>query len=149
MDLPDGIKGNSPFNEEEWLRLVFLLSDTQAWLSELSASAIMQLPVRNKKKFLRKTYYLTVSSLAHMLERHYYKVPRYPATAKFTIPVAEILTHIRNAFNQSQIVIEGSTNTLRLIQTEQVIGFNRHQLPSKSIEIITDGGGKILTAYPD
>ncbi|MBA4167526.1 MAG: hypothetical protein H0X41_08305 [Chitinophagaceae bacterium] len=148
MDVQDQIAGAHLFNEEEWLKLVLLLSDTQVWLTELSATAIMQLPLRNKKKLLRKTYFLTVSCVAHILERHYYKVPRYPATAKFTIPVVEILSHIRNAFDQPLIPVPGSTNHLRILQTDHVIGFNRNQLPSKTIEIISDGGGKILTAYP-
>jgi len=149
MNVQDQIGDAHSFKEEEWIRLVLLLSDTQVWINELSVSAIMQLPVRGKKKFLRKTYYLTICSLAHILERHYYKIPRYPATAKFTIPIVEILTYIRTAFNQLQSPVAGSTNTLRIIQTDRVIGFNRNQLPSKTIEIITDGGGKILTAYPE
>jgi len=148
MNVQDQIGDAHSFKEEEWIRLVLLLGDTHVWLNELSATAIMQLPLRNKKKFLRKTYFLTVSSVAHILERHYYKIPRYPGTAKFTISAVEIFSYIRNAFDRPLIQVAGSTNYLRIIQTDQVIGFNRNQLPSKTIEIISDAGGKIITAYP-
>ena len=51
------------FNESEWIRLILLLSDTQSWLNELSISAITQVPIQDKKKLFRTTYYITISSL--------------------------------------------------------------------------------------
>jgi len=65
------VANQPPFNEEAWLKLIFLLSDTQDWLNEMVSGAIMQLPMSNKKRLFRKTYYITISSLAHILERHY------------------------------------------------------------------------------
>jgi hypothetical protein len=60
------------------------------------SGAIMQLPMSNKKRLFRKTHYITISSLAHILERHYYKIPRHPDCGKFTIPIPDILSHLRD-----------------------------------------------------
>lgn len=61
------------FNEEQWMHTLFLISDTQTWLDELQAELIYRLPVKNRKKLLCRSHYLTASALAHILERHYYK----------------------------------------------------------------------------
>ena len=90
MDEQIEIRNQPPFNEDEWLKLIFLLSDTQDWLNEMVSGAVMQLPMNNKKRLFRKNYYITISSLAHILERHYYKIPRYPDSGKFTIPIPDI-----------------------------------------------------------
>jgi hypothetical protein len=96
MEQPVEIPNQPPFNEEAWLKLIFLLSDTQDWLNEMVSGAVMQVPMNNKKRLFRKTYYITISSLAHILERHYYKIPRHPDSGKFTIPIPEILSHLRD-----------------------------------------------------
>src|SRR5690348_8945339 len=88
-------------NEEQWIHILFLISDTQIWLDELQAKLIYQLPVKNKKKLLRKSHYLSASALAHILERHYFKIPRYPNAGKFTIPVASIVSYLRDAATQT------------------------------------------------
>jgi hypothetical protein len=44
----------SSFNEPEWLKLLFLLADTQTWLDDMSKKAFHNLPITDKKKFLRK-----------------------------------------------------------------------------------------------
>ena len=75
------------FNESAWIKLVFLLADTQAWLDELSSGALQQPPLENKHKLHRKTYHLGIAAMAHILEWHYYKIPRHPGTGKFHIPV--------------------------------------------------------------
>lgn len=59
-------EGCMNFNEPEWLRLLFLLSDTQAWLDDMAREVFAQLPAPDKKKFLRKTYYLSLPVLAHI-----------------------------------------------------------------------------------
>lgn len=136
------------FNEPEWLKLVFLLSDTQAWIDDLSKQAIGQLPVPGKKKFLQKNYYLCIRALAHILERHYYKIPRYPNTGKFHIPLAEILHHIREAYSLPVIPVSGCLNFQRTIKTEQPVGFDKNGQPTRIITVLTDAGGKIITAFP-
>lgn len=95
MEESNTVYNSPPFNEYEWLRLLFLLNDTQNWLNELINGAVMQVPMKDRKKLFRKTYYISISALAHILERHYYKIPRHPATSKFTVPVTEILSLAR------------------------------------------------------
>jgi hypothetical protein len=148
-DQPNEQKLNTPpFNEEAWIRLIFLLSDTQDWLNELANGAVMQVPIKNKKRLLRKTYYLTVSSLAHILERHFYKIPRHPETSKFTIPVPEILAYLRDISAEPGVPVAGSLDFKRVVNVGRVIGFDRDQLPTTYISVLTDSGGRITTAFP-
>lgn len=136
------------FNETQWLKLLFLLADTQSWLDDMCKEAFRLLPVADKKKFLRKSYYLTVPALAHILERHYYKINRYPYAGKFTIPVIEILHHIREAFSLPAIPVPGYRNFQRIIQATDPIGFDKNGRSTHIITILTDAGGKIITAFP-
>jgi hypothetical protein len=148
MDQPIEIPNKPTFNEDEWLKLIFLLSDTQAWLNEMVSGAIMQLPMNNKKRLFRKTYYITISSLAHILERHYYKIPRHPDSGKFTIPIPEILSHLRDISSEPGTPIPGSLDLQRTVNVNNVIGFDRNQLPTTYITVLTDSGGRIMTAFP-
>jgi hypothetical protein len=142
------IQNVPPFNEESWIKLIFLLSDTQDWLNELATGAIMQMPMKGRKRLLRKTYYLPLSSLAHILERHYYKIPRHPETSKFIIPVPEILSHLRDVSGEPGLPIAGSCDLRRTVNVHKVIGFDRDQLPTTYITVLTDPGGRIITAFP-
>jgi hypothetical protein len=89
------------FNETEWLRLLFLLNDTNVWLQEMERSLLYLLPIDEKCRLSRKTYYLSVTSLAHLLEKHYFKISRHPGCSKFTIAVPDIVHYIREAFTRS------------------------------------------------
>lgn len=137
-----------PFNEEAWIKLIFLLSDTQDWLNELANGALMQVPMKNRKRLLRKTYYLPLSSLAHILERHHFKIPRHPGTSKFTIPVVEILSYLRDISDEPGTPVAGSLDFKRTVNVGKIVGFNRDQLPTTYITVLTDSGGRILTAFP-
>jgi len=43
----------------------------------MEMNILYQLPVTDKSKLFRKTYYLSATSLAHLLEKHYYKTGRH------------------------------------------------------------------------
>jgi hypothetical protein len=146
---PTEQKANTPpFNEEAWIKLIFLLSDTQDWLNELANGALMQVPMKNRKRLLRKTYYLPLSSLAHILERHHFKIPRHPGTSKFTIPVPEILSFLRDISEEPGTPVAGSLDFKRTVNVSKIVGFDRDQLPTTYISVLTDSGGRILTAFP-
>src|SRR6185312_5217654 len=148
-DQPTEQKPNiPPFNEEAWIKLIFLLSDTQDWLNELANGALMQVPMKNRKRLLRKTYYLPLPSLAHILERHHYKIPRHPGTSKFTIPVPEILSFLRNVSEEPGTQVAGSLDFKRTVNVGKIVGFDRDQLPTTYITVLTDSGGRITTAFP-
>ena len=102
----------------------------------------------SKKKFISKQYYLTASALAHILERHYYKINRYPHAGKFQIPVIEILNYIREAHASPATPASGNNNFQRTMQTPEPIGFDKNGQSTNIITILTDGGGKIITAFP-
>jgi hypothetical protein len=135
------------FNETEWLRLVFLLADTQLWVDGLCRDAFMQLPV-DKKKLFKKDYCLTITAMAHILERHYYKVNRHPQAGKFHIPVTDILEYIRSAYAAEPSPINNSCNSCRVLDTGAEIGFDNNGNPATCITVITDRGGRIVTAFP-
>jgi hypothetical protein len=136
------------FNEAQWLKLLFLLADTQEWINELCKEALLQLPVADKKKCFRKTYYLTAPALAHILERHYYKINRHPQTGKFNIPVTEIVQLIRDAADLPVSPVPGNLNFQRILQTATSIGYDKDGKPATIITILTDAGGKIITVFP-
>lgn len=136
------------YNEPEFIKLIFLLADTQAWLNELSKDAFLQLPVSDKKKLAAKTYYLTPAAMAHILEKHYHKINRYPGTGKFTIPVTAIVEGIRNAASSPALPQNGSLNYIREYQAEEEIGFDKYGRQTTTLTVITDSGGKIITAFP-
>jgi hypothetical protein len=142
------VANQPPFNEEAWLKLIFLLSDTQDWLNEMVSGAIMQLPMSNKKRLFRKTYYITISSLAHILERHYYKIQRHPDCGKFTIPIPDMLSHLREISSAPGTPIPGSIDLHRTVTVNKIIGFDRNQQPTTYVTVLTDSGGRIITAYP-
>ena len=136
------------FNEAEWLRLLFLISDTVAWIQEMEKSLMYQLPGADKNKLFRKTYYLPATSLAHLLEKHYYKLARHPGCGKFTIDIANIVYWIKEAFHTEPQSISGSLNFKRCMDTGTVIGYNREGGSTTFITVITDAGGTIKTAFP-
>jgi hypothetical protein len=109
------------FNEEQWIQILFLISDTQTWLNEVQANLIYQLPVKNRKKLLCKSHYLSATALAHILERHYFKIARYPNAGKFAIPVTAIVSYIRDAVTLNTSPIINSCNLQRVMYTQQII----------------------------
>lgn len=149
MEQQNHFQDSLQFNESEWIRLILLLADTQSWFNELAISAITQIPLPNKKKLFRKTYYITITSLAHIIERHYYKIPRHPGSGKFTIPFTEVLSYLRDAAHESTTAIPGSLNHKRTITTNKIIGYDRAQIPTNMITIVSDSGGRIITAFPE
>jgi len=139
---------HTSFDENEWLRMLFMLSDMQNWLSEMEQELFMKQPAGKAKKLFRKTYHLTASSFAHIVERHYYKIPRHVGAAKFTISVPEILDCLRTAFSQPPAPLEGSLSFIRQVKMGTIIGFDNAGNNTSIITIITNAGGKIVTAFP-
>ncbi len=135
-------------NEEQWIKTLFLISDTQIWMDELQLNLMYQLPVKHKRKLFLKSYYLSAPTLAHILERHYFKIARYPNAGKFIIPVISIVAIIRDAATQPTSPIANSCNLQRVSDTKQVIGFDRFGKHTGSVTIVSDAGGKIVTAFP-
>ncbi|MET0393761.1 MAG: hypothetical protein ABW019_11505 [Chitinophagaceae bacterium] len=136
------------FCEEEWMRLLFLLSDTAAWLDDLGRRLFHQVPVAGRKRLFRRSYCLTAPALTHILERHYYKIARHPGAGKFTIPVADILHQLRQAGELPPEPVPGSLNDKRVWEADSQVGVDKEGLPTAIITILTDSGGRIVTAFP-
>jgi hypothetical protein len=136
------------FNEDPWIKAIFLLSDLQGWLQESEKSLFYQLPISGKKGLFRAHYYLSARALAHILERHYYSISRHPQCGKFTIPVAEIVNYIRQAATLPTAPVPQSIHLQRVMTTGTTVGFDQHSRPVNTITILTDTGGRIVTAFP-
>ena len=136
------------FNESEWLRLLFMLSDMQEWISRMEKDLLMKVPGNEKKKLFRSTYYITAPSFAHIIERHYHKIARHMETGKFIIPVSVILYWLRLAAQQASLPVPGSLNFYRELDTQTQIGFDKNGNDTSVITVITDPGGCIKTAFP-
>ncbi|MCO5239654.1 MAG: hypothetical protein M9904_06335 [Chitinophagaceae bacterium] len=132
---------NIHFNETQWL---FLLADTQSWLQQLQEGLIWQLPVKHRKKLLRKGSYLSSKALAHILERHYY----HPLTGKFTIPIPQIVACIRDACQQPPQTMPCSPHLQRVLDTGTPLGQDPSGNTVTTITVITSIGGEIITAFP-
>ncbi len=50
MEEQEPIRNTPSFNEDAWIKLVFLLNDTQDWLNELANVAVMQVPMKKFRK---------------------------------------------------------------------------------------------------
>ncbi len=146
------------FDEDQWIKQLFILSDMASYLGEAEQQLFYRLPLKNKKQLLRKRYRLSASAAAHILEKHYYKIPRYPMAGKFTLPVAEIFSLLRDAFStcatlrrtsaQTPTPIPGSGYLQRITDTGRHIGFDRSGQNTSIFTVITDAGGRIITAFP-
>ena len=88
-----------------------------------------QLPSADKSKLYRKAYYLPLTSLEHVLEKHYYKIVRHPGCGKFTIDIANIVYWIKEAFHTEPQGNSGSLNFRRCMDTGTVIGYNGEEGP--------------------
>ena len=113
----------------------------------MAKEILRRVPV-SKKRFIRKEYYLSAQALAHIIERHYYKINRYPNAGKFHIPVTEILNLIRDAHALPVTKAPGSGNFQRSLQADKIIGYDKNGNPTNTITILTDAGGRIITAFP-
>ena len=75
------------FNETEWLKMLFMISDMKGRMEQMERKIIDEVPIGEKRKLHKTTYHLSASTLAHIMERHYFKIQRHPDASKFTIPV--------------------------------------------------------------
>ena len=133
-------------NELEFIKLLFLLSDTQQWLTQMSHDLFTQMP--NTSRLKQKTYYLSVTAFAHIIERHYYRIERHPGTGKFSIPIHDIIHHIREAKEEQPHPLHGTLNFQRTKNTGTIIGHERTGTPTSIITVITCPAGNIITAFP-
>jgi hypothetical protein len=97
---------------------------------------------------LKKTYYLSASSLTHIIERHYYKISRHPNCGKFTVDIPTIVYWIREAFICEPSPIPGSLNFKRSLDTKSEIGFDKDGKATTYITVFTEPDGAIKTSFP-
>ncbi|XVJ67584.1 MAG: hypothetical protein HEQ40_15940 [Lacibacter sp.] len=148
MESNHNIKPVNGFNEEEWMKILFLLADTEQWVKQLWGNILHAVPAPKAAKLLRRHYYLSPSAMAHILERHYYKIPRHPGTGKFTIPITEILQCIQLARQIIPQPVPGHHCQQRIWEAPFTVGINRLGTPTSILTVVTDDGDLIITAFP-
>lgn len=134
------------YSEQEFIKLLFLLSDTQQWLTQMSHDLFSQLP--NSSRLKQKSYYLSITAFAHIIERHYYRIERHPGTGKFCLSVHDIIQHIKEAKEETTQPVHGTLNYYRTKDTGTIIGHERNGNPTSLITVITCPAGNIITAFP-
>lgn len=134
------------YSEQEFIKLLFLLSDTQQWLTTMSHDLLAQLP--NSSRLKQKSYYLSITAFAHIIERHYYRIERHPGTGKFSVPLHDIIQHIKEAKEETTQPVQGTLNYYRTKDTGTIIGHERNGTPTSLITVITCPAGNIITAFP-
>jgi hypothetical protein len=133
-------------SEQEFIKLLFLLADTQQWLTTMSHDLLAQLP--NSSRLKQKSYYLSITAFAHIIERHYYRIERHPGTGKFSVPLHDIIQHIKEAKEETTQPVHGTLNYYRTKDTGTIIGHERNGTPTSLITVITCPAGNIITAFP-
>lgn len=135
-------------NESELIRLLYTLADIQQWISDLSSAALSHIPHMGKKKLQKLDYYLSVSALVHILERHYYKIQRHPGAGKFCIAIESILQYIRQAKECQQHKAPNHSGSYRILECDTIIGYDQQGHNTTYLTVFTDVKGNILTAFP-
>jgi len=136
------------FEEEQWLKLVFVLNDAQTWINDQQRQLLQLVPIDGKKKMVRKSFYVSAVAIAHIIERHYFKTQRHLFTAKFTIPVIDILTCIRDASDQPAKPVKGTQNMQRILDAGYIVGYDQSCTNTSLVTVISDSGGRVVTAFP-
>lgn len=134
------------YSEQVFIKLLFLLADTQQWLTTMSHDLLAQLP--NSSRLKQKSYYLSITAFAHIIERHYYRIERHPGTGKFSVPLHDIIQHIKEAKEETTQPVHGTLNYYRTKDTGTIIGHERNGTPTSLITVITCPAGNIITAFP-
>jgi hypothetical protein len=134
------------YTEQQFIKLLFLLSDTQQWLTEMSHDLFASIP--NSSRLKQRTYYLSITAFAHIIERHYYLIERHPGTGKFSVPLHDIIQHIKEAKDEATHSVHGTLNLARTKDTGTIIGHERNGNPTSHITVITCPAGNIITAFP-
>ena len=136
------------FDEEEWIRLLFLVSDLQEWMEDLEKRLFLVVPVGDKKKLFRKDFYLTARTFAHIIQRHYHKVARHPEAGKFTVPVPHLIDLLKQTRHMPTTPIPGRDGVYRVVDTGKIIGYDRAGRNTTFLTLISHPEGRIETAFP-
>jgi hypothetical protein len=80
-----------------------------------------------------------------MLECNYYTIPCHPAASKFTVPLIELLSYLRDAFTEPTSPISNTLHFKRTLALDKTIGIDLDYVPTFLLTILTDAGGGIKT----
>ena len=137
----------SPFIEDDFISVLNNIHRLRQQIDLLSKKLMWLVAEDKSTRYFPSSYYLTAYGLAHILDRHYYKIDRYADKAKFTIPIFEIVKLIRQASVLQVETIPGKSER-RVLNAGRIIGISATGTPCRRISIITDAYGYIRTAYP-
>lgn len=101
----------------------------------MSHDLLAQVP--NSSRLKQRSYYLSITAFAHIIERHYYRIERHPGTGKFSVPIPDIIQHIKEAKEEPPLPVHGTSNLYRTKNTGTIIGHERNGTPTT-----------LITAFP-
>ena len=135
-------------NEAECVRYILLLADMEQWLRLLQKNFLLSVSPTCGKLLRGADFRITLSGLAHILERHFHSTLRHPATGKFLIPLPELIDLLKEAGSKDAQPMPGSQHLKRELECEGPIGINRLGESSWLLVVIADARGELVTAYP-
>jgi len=95
-----------------------------------------------------KGFFLTALAFAHIIDKHYCKPQPGPGISCFCIPVGEILSCLSTASGEPVLPIPGSSHLQRIVNAGRMVGYDKYGFATCFYCIITNGKGRILTAFP-
>lgn len=136
------------FNEDEFLAILFSVQRLRYDADRCANKLVRVIPGNLRTKYFPSSYCLTGYGLAHILDKHFYKVNRFPDASKFTIPITEIVRLIRLGFLRGEKESTKTGGTMRVLEVGKVIGVCKDGCLTRKMAIVTDGNGQIRSAYP-
>jgi len=130
------------------VKQLYLLGEIQRWINEVSGDLINYVPSPQSKGSIKDGIYLTAAALYNILTEHHHKIQKLSGNARFTIPVVDILMFLREAAQEPVSEVAGTMLFQTIINTGKMIGYDRNNFPTCFFTIISEPGGKVVTAYP-
>ena len=133
--------------EEKWIKNLLLLAEIQRWTDE-SSKNLINMAVGPEKSFVWKHLHLTAACFSEILVNHYYKIQKEQDTARFCIPVHDIILYMQAAAEDPAEPVPDRPFFQTLANAGEFIGYDRNNFPTCFFTILSDASGRILTAFP-
>ncbi len=153
------------FDDASWLRMIYLISETQAWLNQLETYSFHRLPFTGRHRLTQQGFRLSATVLARVADRcTHAKQP--PKPGWFSVPVMELLPLLirLNSARPERLDPRGKGNErsradddprtdgnalfTRTLDTAGIIGMDRRGLATSMLTVIQDSSGRILAVLP-
>jgi hypothetical protein len=94
-----------------------------------------------------KIIFWEIVSIAASIE-YYHKIARHPEAGKFTMPVPDLLTLLKQSRHLPTTPIPGRDGIYREVDVGKIIGYDRAGKNTSFVTLISHPQGRIETAFP-